>query len=366
MSIKTNNILLIVGNLSTPGGVSSFWTSLLNAFKKNPDISFEILEIGGHGKNIIGPVVDQYKVYKKSKFPFQLAIINPSLLVRSFFRDGLFAKQLHSQKIPFIIFFHGWELDFEKEVDKKYVNFFLNSFGQAEKIFVLSQDFKSKILQWGYKGKVIVETTNADAQLTKNFSLAQREAIWKKSKTIKILYLARLIKEKGAFELLEAFEQLQEKFDNIELIIAGDGEDFPALQKQAEGKKGVTLTGDIRGVEKIELFKTSHIYVLSSYYGEGLPTSVLEAMLFGLPVITSEVGGLKQFFQDSKMGYTVEPKNVNQLVEKLQILIENREKMDEISHYNYNYAKENVTNEVMAKRLYQEFKDTEPCLVNNA
>jgi len=359
-------ILITVSNLNLTSGVSAFWNSLFQAFKTYKDIQFVPLEIGGHGRNIIGPLVDQWKFHQAISSDIDLTLLNPSLLNRSFFRDGLFAKQLIRKELPFVVFFHGWELDFEKEVDKKHINFFLNSFGKAQKIFVLSQDFKNKIYQWGYKGDIIVETTNADAQLTKNFSILERKKVWKQSETIKILYLARLIKEKGAFELLEAFNELQKKFDNLELIIAGDGEDFIELQQLAEGKKGVTLTGDIRGEEKIKLFKKSHIYALPSYYGEGLPTSVLEAMLFGLPVITSEVGGLKDFFQDKKMGYKVEPKNVNQLVEKLQFLIQNKEKMNEISQYNYNYAKENVTNEVMAKRLHKELKDTEKCLVSNS
>jgi len=352
--MNRTNILITVPNLNLTSGVSAFWNALFTAFKSYQDIKFISLEIGGHGRNVFGAVGDQWRFKQSLNQEINLTLLNPSLFKRSFFRDGFFAKQLVKKNLPFIVFFHGWELDFEKEVEKKYINFFLNSFGQAETIFVLSQDFKMKIIEWGYLGKIIVETTNADVELVKDFSLEQRVSIWEKSETIKILSLARLIKEKGAFELVEAFDILQEKFDNIELIIAGDGEDFLELKRVTAGKKNITLTGDIRGEDKVALFNSSHIYALPSYYGEGLPTSVLEAMLFGLPVITSEVGGLKYFFEDEKMGYKVEPKNVSQLVDKLELLIENREKMSEISAYNMLYAKENVTNEVMAKRLHAE------------
>jgi len=355
--MSATNILMTVSNLKLTSGVSAFWNSLFDAFGEYEDIKFKPLEIGGHGWNVFGALTDQWKFHKALDENVNFTLLNPSLLNRSFFRDGFFAKQLIRKNLPFVVFFHGWELDFEEEVEQKHIEFFLNSFAHAKIIFVLSEDFKKKIIEWGYKGKVIVEITNADAKLTEDFSLKDRETIWEASKKVRILYLARLIKEKGAFELVEAFEKLQKKFNNIELVIAGDGEDFVELQELVKDKKNIILTGDTRGEDKVELFKNSHIYALPSYYGEGLPTSVLEAMLFGLPVITSEVGGLKYFFQDEKMGYKVEPKNVDQLVEKLELLLEDRTNMKRISEYNFNYAKANVTNEVMAKRLYPKFSD---------
>jgi len=355
--MDNNNILITVSNLKMTSGVSSFWNALFRAFESFDDMRFKPLEIGGHGKNLLGPLYDQWKFYRAMKRNIKLAFINPSLLNRSFFRDAFFIKQLLWKNIPFVVFFHGWELDFEAVVDAKYINFFMKTYGKAEKIFVLSEDFKNKIVEWGYEGEVIVETTNADIELINDYTFEERLDNMDNATPLKILFLARLIHEKGVFELLEAVKILTKKGENIELIVAGNGEDFESLKTLVGEMKNVRLTGDVQGEDKIALFKECHIYALPSYYGEGLPTSVLEAMLFGMPVLTSEAGGLKYFFQNEKMGYLVPTKNPHTLAEKIEELISDNEKMLEISKYNFIYAQEHVTNIVMAKRLHDELKE---------
>ena len=350
------NILLIVGNLSTPGGVSIFWNSMLEAFQKRDEFHFKTIEIGGHGKNILGPFYDQWRVHRElsSNSSTQLAIVNPSLLNRSFFRDGFFAKQLSSKGLPFVVFFHGWDLEFEAKVTLKYTNFFLKSFGQAKKIFVLSEEFKEKIVEWGYQGKVVVITTTVDTNLIKNFSLKNK--VNKKSSTTKILFLSRIIKEKGVFELVEAFEQINKKLKNVKLIIAGDGEAFEELQYLVKDKENIELTGYVEGEEKIALLSEADLYILPSYT-EGLPISVLEAMLFGLPVITTKVGGLKQFFQADKMGYFIEPKSSKSIENTILKILENKTILKEMSQFNYQYAQKYLTNDVVAQNLLKHLKE---------
>ena len=356
MIIKDKKILVTLSKLTLTSGVSSFWNALFKSFNHYEDINFKTLEIGGHGYNLLGPIIDQWRFNKALKSDISFACLNPSLINRSFFRDGMFAKQLAKKGIPFVVFFHGWETNFQDKVDEKYKSFFLKSFGKAEKIFVLSEDFKNKILEWGYTGKTIVELTNVDASLIDNFSYSKKLEIINNQEVIKILFLARIIKEKGIFELIDAVEKLSIKRKNLELIIAGDGADFLRLKEKVAKYKNIRITGDVQGEDKINLFKESHLYILPSYT-EGLPISVLEAMLFGLPVITTKVGGLKYFIEEGKMGYLVKPKNTNELIEKIEYLIDNHEKMVEISKYNFEYAQNHLTNDEMAKRLYIHFKE---------
>ena len=355
MSTNTQ-VLITLSKLSLTSGVSSFWNALFKSFQKYDDISFQSLEIGGHGYNLFGPLLDQWKLHRLLKEEISFVCLNPSLINRSFFRDGLFAKQCINRGKPFIVFFHGWELDFEEKVTQKYQKFFQNSFGKAEKIFVLSSDFKHKILEWGYVGEVVVERTNVDAELIEGFSIEERRKNLESLSPLKVLFLARLIKEKGIFELVEAIEKLRHKGLNIELVVAGNGTDFELLKERVNGMSHIKLLGDVQGKEKIALFKKSHFYVLPSYT-EGLPISALEAMLFGLPVISTKVGGLKYFIKEEKMGYLVESRSVESLMEKIELLIKNKEHMLEISEYNFEYAKKNLTNNVMAERLHGHFKE---------
>jgi len=349
------NILITLPNLSTLGGVSSFWNALLPEFSKNKKLNVKTLQIGGHSKNIFGPLLDQWNFKKKVSNQIDIAFLNPSLGSRSFLRDALFAKQLVKKEIPFVVFFHGWSLEFERKVTQKYQKFFLKTFGQAKKIFVLSQDFKDIILMWGYKGEVIVETTNIDASLVKDFSMDNKITHFKKA-DIKILFLARLLREKGIFEIIEAFKSLKKKYNYIELTIAGDGKDLNEVKELVKDDKNITITGYVEGQSKIDLFTKNNIYCLPSY-SEGLPISVLEAMAFGMPVITTRVGGLKDFFIDKKMGYFVEPKNVTEIEDKLELLLIDKEKIIQIGKYNYNYANKKLLNTVIAKRMYNYLVD---------
>ena len=160
-------ILVTVPKLSLPGGVSAFWNALLPEFHKMDQVHFKTLEIGGHGKNVFGPVIDLWNLRKATKLSTDLILLNPSLGSRSFFRDAFFAKYLIRKNIPFVVFFHGWNLQFEERINKKYISFFQNSLGRAKKIFVLSSDFKEKLLAWGYQGEIVVATTTVDAKLLK-------------------------------------------------------------------------------------------------------------------------------------------------------------------------------------------------------
>lgn len=349
-------ILLITPELASNGGVSAFWNALLLAFKSFKDIHFQTLQIGGHGKNIFGVFLDQWRVYKISSSNFYLALINPSLLNKSFFRDGLFAKQLKRKNIPFIVFFHGWDNNFEKEVDKKYIKFFLNSFAHAKTIFVLSPAFKTKLIEWGYEGQIIVETTMVDDRLLENFSLEKKFKIKKESKIITILFLARLEREKGIFEMIEAFNELSKNMKDIELTIAGDGKDFKEVKELTDKNSHIHVVGEVEGEEKIKLFSQSDVYCLPSY-SEGLPISVLEAISFGIPVVTTKVGGLKYFFQTEKMGKMVEAQNRHQLKEALQQLLINKQKREKMAYFNFNYGQKYLTNTVVAQRLYPYLKD---------
>lgn len=353
----TKNILITVPKLSSPGGVSSFWNALLPELVKNKDLKVKSLEIGGHGKNILGPLMDQWNFNKTTSSEVDLIVLNPSLGTRSFFRDGFFAKQLVKKEIKFIVFFHGWDLHFEMKVTRWYSKFFQSSFGKADKIFVLSNDFKNKLEQWGFKGNVYVETTTVDVKLLEHFSFDKKYSALKLQPKVRILFLSRLLREKGIFEVVNAFKNLRTKFPNLELIIAGDGKDFDNVSEYVENDSDIIMTGHVDGNEKIDLFKKCQIFCLPSY-SEGLPTSVLEAMAFGLPIITTPVGGLKDFFQEGKMGYLVDLKKVDELEQKLTLLISDKHLIIEIGKYNHVYAKENLIAPVVARRLYDHFQNS--------
>jgi glycosyltransferase involved in cell wall biosynthesis len=69
-----------------------------------------------------------------------------------------------------------------------------------------------------------------------------------------------------------------------------------------------------------------------------MPNSVLEAMALGMPVITCPVGGLRDFFENGKMGYLVKQKSITDIVEAIEKLIDDRNLGNRISFFNHQYA----------------------------
>jgi glycosyltransferase involved in cell wall biosynthesis len=89
-----------------------------------------------------------------------------------------------------------------------------------------------------------------------------------------------------------------------------------------------------------------------------LPISVLEALAFGMPVITCAVGGLADIFKDSEMGTFVPLRDPEAIAGAIDQMIGNREAMARIAEYNHAYAKEKFLAPRVAMRLLRIYKKT--------
>jgi len=142
---------------------------------------------------------------------------------------------------------------------------------------------------------------------------------------IRFIFVARLLLEKGIYQLLEAIKLVQEKYPSTELVVLGDlDEDNPAsLTKKAlddlikQGK--LTYPGQVANVN--EWLSNSHIFVLPSHR-EGLPRSTQEAMAVGRPIITTDVPGCRETVVDGKNGFLVPAFDVERLAEKMIYFVE--------------------------------------------
>lgn len=151
---------------------------------------------------------------------------------------------------------------------------------------------------------------------------------------IRVILTARMIVEKGVFILTEAAEKLRPKYeDKVEFLLVGGIDDHPGavtkeqLDAVCDGKyiQWLGYRTDVK-----ELLQSSHIVAFPSYYMEGLPKSLIEADAIGRPIITCNSVGCKETVIDGHNGYLIPTKDVDALVEKLDILLSNaklRQKM---------------------------------------
>ena len=113
-----------------------------------------------------------------------------------------------------------------------------------------------------------------------------------------------MVKEKGVYETIDTFRMLKQDFPHLKLTMVGGGPELVSLKEYAEKKQinDVVFTGPLSGEDRLKAYREANFFFFFSSYGEGMPTVVLEAMAFGLPVMTRKVGGLVDFFEDGKMG----------------------------------------------------------------
>ncbi len=355
------SVLITLPSLNDQGGVASYYNSILPYLQNN---HVEILEIGRTGKSskYLHPIYDQMRFAQRlSKGHPQLVHINPSLNFNCLIREGLFAWQAKKKGVPFVVFWRGWSKEFEKTVEKRLLRFFKNTLGQANASIVLSSEFKDVLESWGISAPIYTESTCVADELLYDFEAEQKWNKFNNEETIRVLFLARLEREKGIFETIDVINMLVEKGFPVTLTVAGDGSIRNECEEYTRSlgvdSDRIVFLGDVRGDKKSKILREHHIYCFPTYYGEGMPNSVLEAMAFGMPVITRPVGGLVDMFQDQKMGYLVKGKRPEEIANCLAKLILDRKKMAEIGLYNADYSKKHFMASVVSKRLLEIYDD---------
>jgi glycosyltransferase involved in cell wall biosynthesis len=149
---------------------------------------------------------------------------------------------------------------------------------------------------------------------------------------VNFLFLGRIGKRKGAFDLIEAFAAIpEEQKDRTQLIMAGDGEGEKArkMVTNLNLDRYVKILDWVNERERDALLATANAFVLPSY-NEGLPMALLEAMSWKLPVITTPVGGIPEVVIPHQNGLLVKAGDVRELSQAMQSLICDRESIERL------------------------------------
>ena len=296
-------------------------------------------------------------IYDIIKFIFQILafkpnviLLNPSLGKSAVYRDFLFLKiaKLFGRKT--VMFFHGFNKDNIKNIGIEYLK---NNLNKSDGVIVLAKEFEEIIRSWGVVIPIHLTSTKVDDKLLKSFDINQRN-----SEVSSILFLSRITKEKGIYTVLDAYEVLLQKYPYLTLKVVGDGDELPNVRKYAENKalKGVRFTGALTGMDLIKKFKDGDLYFFPTFHAEGMPTSVLEAMAFGLPVITRPVGGLVDFFTND-MGRMIDSFEAKDFIPAIEDYLQNPDLCKSTSLFNHQYAKENFLASEVASKLEVKLKE---------
>lgn len=153
---------------------------------------------------------------------------------------------------------------------------------------------------------------------------------WKKKELKNLVFIGRLDKEKGIFDLINALKILKNNGIILELQIFGEGAYKNEIKRKIEKdnlKNQIKLMGFTNIVN--EKMKQSDLLVLPSWR-EAFPLVNLEAMALGLPVLATKVGGIPELIKDKENGFLVSAASPEELAEKILYIKKNIEKCNEI------------------------------------
>ncbi|NLE03664.1 MAG: glycosyltransferase family 4 protein [Crenarchaeota archaeon] len=141
-----------------------------------------------------------------------------------------------------------------------------------------------------------------------------------------IVSVGRLYARKGLFTLIESIPSVIKKFKNAKFIISGKGQsrEMAKLITHSEKlgvKDHIIFTGYFPDEKLPKLYQAADVFAFSTFY-EHHPFAVLEALSTGLPVVTTNVGGISETIMDSKNGFMCQPFNVQEFSDRIVYILE--------------------------------------------
>lgn len=230
----------------------------------------------------------------------------------SFFRKAVLASRV-KQNTKIIFHMHASQFDTFYENSNSLIKAYIRrTLDSIDELIVLSEEWANFYKNLTRTSITIVENA---------VEIPEKRDYDAHSTTI--ITLGRIGKRKGSYDILELAKKIKPLFPKIQFILYGDGETDKIMQQIKKEKiTNVYLGGWVEKNEQQAILKTSLLHLLPSYQ-EGLPMSILESMSYGVPNLTSNVGGIPQVLRDGENGMMVDPGNVDCMVEKLIFFLEN-------------------------------------------
>ena len=150
---------------------------------------------------------------------------------------------------------------------------------------------------------------------------------------LRLLYIGRLARAKGVYEMLQGMRLAYEMGVEARLIVAGNGAELPRLRRYAQALglgSRVCFAGPVFGDEKVKLLGGCDLFMLPSY-SEGLPYALLESMAAGVPVIATPVGAIPDVLADGTHGLLVPARDGKAIAAALATLCLDRERLSWMS-----------------------------------
>lgn len=240
---------------------------------------------------------------------------NYELIFSSWLYPDVWAAQKVADKLklPFFFKVHGTDVN-RLDRGSLFAKKSLSAVIQSSGVVCVSRALKNRLVDFGCNGsKIHVLYNGINKEIfhpADKFLLKGEMQIKKGSKLI--LYVGRLEKEKGIFELLDAFKEMsKDNINNLRLNIIGEGSCIGSINKYLTDNKLLNIVGMMGFLPLPDVAKwmnVSDVLCLPSYM-EGVPNVVLEALACGTRVVTTNVGGLPEIAAQDNRVILVKPRD---------------------------------------------------------
>ena len=236
-----------------------------------------------------------------------------------------------------IVHFHAFSP--ETTIRGKHAGLYHYLFGKADCVVVLSEYWKREVEKeiLGANVEVIynpcqVKPTEMSVGIVDNGGAQPMK--------YSILYAGTINARKGYADMLKAFAKIATEHQDWKIVFAGNGEieQGKALAKELGICSQTQWLGWVNGVDKERAFREATIFCLPSY-AEGFPMSVLDAWSYGLPVITTPVGGIPDVAKDGENMLLFNPGDVNTLAKSMKRMMEDATLRKRISNASLELAR---------------------------
>lgn len=331
------------------GGVATFVSTMKGRLAENEKYLYR-----GGGKGFIKPlyfvgdtIVSLLRIVCGTSAPI---FVNTSMNNAAWNRDrvliyllSLFGKRVH-------VFIHGWNQKQAKEILQKSLN--VSVLNRCQKIFTLQEGFKKKLLSAGVIIPIVKAHTAVDQKFINHFSDKSKSF----SRKPVVLFLARIEEDKGIMLFLKAISEIAP--DKYEYLICGTGSRANEVRKNVISLKNtgydISYLGRVEGREKLKAFEKSHLYIFPTTHGEGMPISLLEAMVAGLVPIVSRQVALESIVEQGVSGIFINNMRPKSVAEIMMDLCENKKSISKMSKYNMTSAPNMYSPSKLAESIIQE------------
>lgn len=237
-----------------------------------------------------------------------------------------------------IVHFHSFSP--ETTIRSKFRNTYKYLFENANRVVVLSEYWRKEVESCCDVADNVRVIYNPCLENISNNSSQFANYEGPTSNTHSILYAGTVNHRKGYADMIKAFAKISERHKDWNIVFAGNG-DIEQGKTLAEklGISNQTLwLGWVSGHDKVRAFREATVFCLPSY-AEGFPMSVLDAWGYGLPVITTPVGGIPDVAKDGENMLLFNPGNIDALADCMDRMITDEELRKKISRASLSFAK---------------------------